>query len=47
MQGWHESYFEMDVPSTVLNITITNKSLVDASYRNKPILIHDISIQEF
>jgi hypothetical protein len=46
MQGWHESYFEMDVPSTVLNITITNKSLVDASYRNKPILIHDISIQE-
>ncbi|MDV3662478.1 hypothetical protein CMU51_00185 [Elizabethkingia anophelis] len=49
MQGWHESYFEVDLlgSETSIDIKIEKRSLVDASYTNhlRPILIHDVSVQ--
>lgn len=49
MQGWHESYFEVDLlgSETSIDLKIEKRSIVDASYTNhlRPILVHDVSIQ--
>ena len=49
MQGWFEIYFEIDInpTDTELKLKIERKCFVDESYVNadKPILIHDVSVQ--
>lgn len=50
LQGWHELYFEIDIDptDTSLNIEIGRSCFVDSSYSNanKPMFVHDISVQK-